>query len=345
MKKIITMAALLILSFTTFATEIVVDFEDINLAEDSHWLGTEDGYSYFESGTTSFPNFFTDYGSGAYAWTGFAYSNQTDMVTEGYTNQFSVYNTSGADQSQNFVMAYFMDDNPATNTITFAEVGGVYVNQLNLCNATYAALSMKNGDAVAKKFGGESGNDEDWFKLTIKGITVEGEYTEPLDFYLADYRFEDNSQDYIIEDWTAVDLTSFEDKLAGLFMTLSSSDNGDWGMNTPAYVSMDNLIYSTEPSSIETSSQLAISAELLQNYPNPFNPETSIKYQLNNSANVNISVYSATGSKVWEMGKINQTKGFHSVKFDGSKFNSGTYFYTIELNGQMIQTKKMMLIK
>jgi hypothetical protein len=58
-----------------------------------------------------------------------------------------------------------------------------------------------------------------------------------VDFYLADYR---SDEDYIINAWTWVDLTGLG-AVYGLEFSLSSSDNSDYGMNTPAYFAMDNL--------------------------------------------------------------------------------------------------------
>jgi len=108
-------------------------------------------------------------------------------------------------------------------------------------NTTYAALSMRDGDGFAKKFGGATGNDADWFKLTIKGIDANAQYTtNSVDFYLADYRFADNAQDYIIDEWTWVSLAMLG-PVVGLEFDLSSSDVGQWGMNTPAYFAMDDM--------------------------------------------------------------------------------------------------------
>ena len=41
---------------------------------------------------------------------------------------------------------------------------------MDLTNATYAALSMQNGDSFAKKFGGTTGNDADLFGVTLRGF-------------------------------------------------------------------------------------------------------------------------------------------------------------------------------
>ena len=119
-----------------------------------------------------------------------------------------------------------------------------------ITNTTYAALSMLNGDSFAKKFGGASGNDPDWFLLTITGKNASGGTTGTVDFYLADYQFENNANDYIVDDWTFVDLTALGDIVKSLEFALSSSDVGQWGMNTPASFAMDSLTVVPEPSTL-----------------------------------------------------------------------------------------------
>ena len=84
--------------------------------------------------------------------------------------------------------------------------------------------------------------------------------------------------------------------------------------------------------------------ELFQNYPNPFNPVTQIKFDLAKNAQVKLSVYNISGQKVAEL--VNGTKqaGLHTVDFDGSKLNSGVYYYTLVADGNSF-TKKMVLTK
>jgi len=84
---------------------------------------------------------------------------------------------------------------------------------------------------------------------------------------------------------------------------------------------------------------------LQQNYPNPFNPSTTINYQLEDHEFVNITVFNTKGELIWQTGNKQITKGRHSVHFDGSKFNSGVYFYSLEIGGKVMQTNKMILIK
>ena len=54
-------------------------------------------------------------------------------------------------------------------------------------NSTYAAISMRDGDQFAKKFGGESGDDPDFFRLVAHGYK-DGSLTDSVEFFLADYQ-------------------------------------------------------------------------------------------------------------------------------------------------------------
>jgi hypothetical protein len=105
---------------------------------------------------------------------------------------------------------------------------------------------MLQGDSFAKKFGGASGDDADWFKLTIFGMDASNATTGSVDFYLADYRFADNSLDYVVSDWTYVDLSSLG-SVNSLGFSLASSDTGAFGINTPAYFAMDSLAVTAVP--------------------------------------------------------------------------------------------------
>jgi hypothetical protein len=216
-----------------------------------YWNGSNGAGGFASSAggsTASFGNAFTDFGGGFTSWDGFAYSNTTDTTTAGFGNQYSAIAGSGAGGSSHYVIttAPFTSEWKVDFSSPLSLVGG----GLQVTNATYAYLSMLNGDSFAKKFGGATGNDADWFKLTIEGwdgATSLG----TVDFYLADYRFADNSQDYIVHDWAFIDLSALGGSVSKLTFSLSSSDSGSFGMNTPAYFALDNIVAFTavpEPS-------------------------------------------------------------------------------------------------
>ncbi len=233
---------------TTKATADIVDFDDLTPVTPytgpgggAYWNGSDASGGFTSRGV----HFLNSYDSGYGSWNGWSYSNTTDTTTAGFANQYSAY-AGGAYSGSNYGV-YYAPWTP-TETVTAAALGmfqGMYVT-----NTTYAALSMLNGDLFAKKFGGTSGNDPDWFLLTITGKDASGAATGTVDFYLADYRFANNAQDYVVHDWTPVDLSSLGSNVKGLEFGLTSSDNGDWGMNTPAYFAMDSLTVVPEPSGL-----------------------------------------------------------------------------------------------
>ncbi len=179
------------------------------------------------------------------SWNGFSYSNVTDTTTAGFANQFASFAGSGADGS-------------ATFGVGFADQGGFFdlptisrdpdderlFKSLSVTNTTYAALSMRHGDSFAKKFGGPTGHDPDYLKLTIKGIDGSNQAIGAVDFYLADYRFSDNSQDYVVDQWVNVDLAQIANARS-LEFSFESTDNGPFGINTPTYFAIDDIALAT----------------------------------------------------------------------------------------------------
>ncbi|HRI86335.1 MAG TPA: YCF48-related protein [Ignavibacteria bacterium] len=93
------------------------------------------------------------------------------------------------------------------------------------------------------------------------------------------------------------------------------------------------------------SSEIPEKFSLLQNYPNPFNPRTIINYQLSMFNFVSLKVYDVLGNEVAALVNEKQNAGIYSVEFDGSGFSSGVYFYQLEVDGNHIDTKRMILLK
>ncbi len=220
------------------ASASTVTFESPALGSESY----SDQGTITESGVT-FSNTVTDFGGGFYAWSGFARSTTTNTTTADYTN-YSAITGGGAGGSSTYALAYQSAYDPLP-TLTFDGYRGL-VGDLEITNATYAALSMRDGDSFAKKFGGTSGNDPDYLLLTISGF-ASGTLTGSVEFYLADFRSANNSEDYIVQDWTTVNLSSLG-WVNELQFSLSSSDVGAFGINTPTYFAMDNIQFVPEPS-------------------------------------------------------------------------------------------------
>jgi photosystem II stability/assembly factor-like uncharacterized protein len=85
--------------------------------------------------------------------------------------------------------------------------------------------------------------------------------------------------------------------------------------------------------------------ELYQNYPNPFNPITNIKYQISKSGHIILKIYNIQGKEVYTLVNQKQHEGIYEADFDGTSYSSGVYFYSLIVDGQVIDTKKMVFLK
>jgi len=223
------------------AAASVVDFEDLALPAQSFYNGS-DGVGGFITRGVLFNNTFSDFGGGFTGWYGWSYSNMTDVATPGFENQYSAIPGHGAGGSSNFGVAFATAPGDATIDVP----DGSAPQSMLITNTTFAFLAMRNGTPFSKTFGGLTGDDPDFFLLSITGLNAGGEPIGLVDFYLADYRFADNSLDYVIDSWTEVDLSSLHGA-SRLSFGMTSSDVGAFGMNTPAYFAVDNLRVVPEP--------------------------------------------------------------------------------------------------
>ncbi len=296
----------------------ISNFEDLNLAENSFWNGADET-GYFVSGRAVFDNAYeSDWGS----WSGWAYSNINDVETPGYSNQYAAYTGKGLDVIASGGANYAISYPYTQSVISFIDEGNYSVKGIYITNSTYACLVMKNGDGFAKKFGGINGDDPDWFMLTITG-KHQGNETGTIDYYLADFRFDNNDEDYIIETWQYVELSSLG-QVDTILFSLSSSDVGDWGMNTPAYFCADNLMFTYEEAT-------EINGNITENisvYPNPASSFIVVETEVEAS----VSIYSIDGRLV-----LSQTISDNKT-IDVNCFKSGMYSIVIEtLNGRTVK--------
>ncbi|MEZ4691369.1 MAG: YCF48-related protein [Ignavibacteria bacterium] len=84
---------------------------------------------------------------------------------------------------------------------------------------------------------------------------------------------------------------------------------------------------------------------LSQNYPNPFNPSTVISYELPVTKHVKLVVYDVLGNEVAALVNENKPAGSYEVLFEGSNYPSGVYFYRLEVEDNILDTKRMVLLK
>lgn len=83
--------------------------------------------------------------------------------------------------------------------------------------------------------------------------------------------------------------------------------------------------------------------KLYQNTPNPFKEVTTIRFTLADDAkNATICIFDMTGKPVK---KLPVTPGMDSVSFRGYEIGEGMFLYSLVVNGQEIDTKKMIISK
>ncbi len=307
MNKNLLFAALFIVAF--FATNVhaqtLATFEDLGLPVDSFWNGS-DMSGGFANGNAYFSNTFNSTYS---SWGGFAYSSKQDSLTGGFMNMYSSANGKGADNSNTYAVGFVSAYSGPTGIKLQAEASGKVVDGFYINNNTYAYQSMLNGDAYAKKF---TSHDTDWFKLTTIGF-LNGNPVGTVDFYLADFRFADSTDAYILKSWKWLDLSSLGN-VDSLAFTLNSSDNGTYGMNTPAYFCLDDFKTTDGVgfAQIEESNKVRI-------YPNP--ALNTLNIDLQDLDVQQIQIYDVNARLVREVKELNE-----QIQLSVEGLHSGLYF-------------------
>ncbi|MBS1589528.1 MAG: DUF4465 domain-containing protein [Bacteroidetes bacterium] len=248
MRKTLLFLVALIVAFQMQAQQIVATFDTLYLSKTDTFylnksasmvdLGFNDGYMHFP--------YYYDTSYGGFWSKGFAYSNMKDSVTSGFGNMYSAKAGSGYGGSAQYVVCE--PGYGATPKIDISRYVSLKPFGFYVTNSTYAYNAMRSGYFGARKFGDTTGTHSglpqgsypDWFLLTITGY-ANGQAKDTVQYYLADYRFANNAQDYIIRDWQWVSLSKFT-LVDSIGFSLSSSDNDPmYGMNTPGFFCIDNF--------------------------------------------------------------------------------------------------------
>ena len=268
MKKTMTLFSLAFV-FVNLNAQTVADFENLTLGTDTFYENHNG-----DSWMTANARF-------SYAWdttynlwdAGFAYTNKNNTTNGTYTNLYGAITGKGYNNSTNYVTAsqgYFGEQMRIKLNTSEKSVLGFYAT-----NTTYGYKTMLNGGGPARAFGDTlhtssgliPGNYPDWFKLTVYAYKNGVKKTDTVEFYLADYRFADNTKDYIVNTWTWVDCSALGN-VDSLSLKLYSSDVGNFGINNPTYFCLDN--FSTSSSIVAGVGESSL-IENLRVYPNPFN--------------------------------------------------------------------------
>ncbi len=246
----------LLFSISINAQIETLTFEDEISVPDTFRNG-QDGTESFELSPISFPvvyDFDFDIWSGQWAL-----SSDRDSITPNFTNLYGSRAGGGAQGSDVFMVGQspFGPEN-----LQFTSATPISLQSVDITNSTYAYFVIRDGNQFSKAFGGPSGNDPDYFFIRWKGY-LDGQLTDSVDIYLADYRFSDNSEDYILQDWTSFNLEALG-TVDRVEIEFFSTDTGQFGINTPLFFNLDNLSFMRS-----TSSEGVAQRESFSVYPNP----------------------------------------------------------------------------
>lgn len=222
----------------------VISFENQKLNADGFWIGDAKGNSFsysddwggttttfidnaYVEGLVSFPVSYSIYASEwgeSDFWSGFAISNRKETSFDAMTLTPDQYNNvaGGAHSGDNFCVVTTYGE-----TIDLGEKGAV-VKGLFYTNSAYTVNSIIKGDY----YSGGPFTNEDWLKCTITGTKVDGT-TASVDIDLA------KEGNYTWR-WLYADL-SILGKVTRLAFSFTGSRTGDYGLNTPAYICLDDI--------------------------------------------------------------------------------------------------------
>jgi len=100
----------------------------------------------------------------------------------------------------------------------------------------------------------------------------------------------------------------------------------------------------------EVSGAIPRKHDLSNAYPNPFNSGTTIPVSLSVRGHVELTIYDAAGRVVRRLANESLTAGGHDIAWDGLNDGgvavaSGMYFYALRVNGQVVASKKAVVLK
>jgi hypothetical protein len=277
----------------------------------------------FQAGQYFFAN---SYNSTWNSWSGWSYSTMQDDSTAGFENQFSCIDGSShfyvAGGEQNEIRSVYL----GKDSNTFSTYNKNLIFTVN--NSTYAYLDMLNGSSFSKKFGGIDGTDPDYFRLLVSFVNSKNELVKKDTIYLADYRFENSEDDYILKDYAVLfDAKASSLEFHKMVFKLESSDNGTWGMNTPAFFCM--YVGIRIPGGISDPREM----ETLRLYPNPVQNELSVVAETSIKS---VAVFSVSGKLISETRNIIASK---NTLVETHNLTPGIYFVRVQTE-KGIATKK-----
>ncbi|GAB5539228.1 MAG: hypothetical protein Salg2KO_13310 [Salibacteraceae bacterium] len=314
MKRSVLFGVIALFSLSAKTQTTTEGFESLALESDTFRNGS-DMSAGFDFQPFMLPNQYdTAFGG---SWSGFAMSTMRNDSTSGFSNQYSAITGSGYN-SDIYAVGYPPFSGDLEVEINPLLDQSIRLETMRVTNSAYAYFSMRDGDAFAKQFGGESGNDPDYFNLHTV-LVIDNTPIDTVTYPLADFTFQNNAMDYIVDSWEEVDLTGFDTAItdtSALRFYFTSSDTAFGFINTPTYFCLDDLEYS-----------LLLGLAKMNDSMNEFSV-THIKngIHINTHVNASMEVYTIAGQLITQKqlpigdhhySFENLVSGWHLIKIDG----------------------------
>lgn len=184
-------------------------------------------------------------------WQGFTVSNSQDKLD--HKQEFSTkhFGTMGNTQTSEFPLPFLVaysselpenykkgqkiDLNKCATYISFTTNNDVLPIEVDVALSPYTFYTVTEGNEIANEF-----KNGDYLKIIMIALDENEKVINeaPLEHYLVDYR---KGYTPIIRDWTTLDLRSLENA-HHIAIFMDSSDKGEYGINTPLFFTMKNLV-------------------------------------------------------------------------------------------------------
>ncbi|MEL6820713.1 MAG: FlgD immunoglobulin-like domain containing protein, partial [Calditrichota bacterium] len=198
-----------------------------------------------------------------------------------------------------------------------------------------------------------SGSENNWLKLTLEGtVSNRDAVGSIIEVHVAGQKFirsnhcgisylsqnsdteiiglgAANKADSIVVYWPLGDTDTYYDLTAGMTHHLTE------GVDVPTGIYDEEAAFT--------------SFQLHGNYPNPFNPSTTIRYELNRSSLVTLTIYNARGAEIRTITSNSQPAGINEIRWNaksnaGNSVASGVYYYRLKA-GKEARSGKMILLR
>lgn len=252
------------------------------------------------------------------------------------------------EQEFDMVMAYFRDsrDNKTNINIT-NETPVCFLGDMNLVGSNIQQLTLLTGDIIDNsKYGPDftpdwNGNDLIDLKPFATGRTM------TFTSYQEESSYPPGRLDYIVYTGSVLEAVNsfvlFTPGLSDEELQKHNLQKND-ALSASDHLPVVADLKLKKITDVKQLNKLPEKFRLYQNYPNPFNPETKINYEIPENGLVKLKIYDLLGREIETIINNFQEAGNYTRTVDLSSYSSGTYFYSLNVNG-FNETRKMIYIK